>query len=126
MADTFLVACGVFRGHAVENHFVAQSAPAPDRSDAGASSHSSKALPTVWRQPPDCLQMVEPISSARFSRIAQPIATAAPIAWPIVELLAPSPPAGASHSSSLGGQKDSSAVALAIPAPPTALRPHRS
>src|ERR1044072_1270722 len=83
MGNTFSVACGVFFGHAVENSFIAQGAPASDRRSAGTWLHRQKSLRSVWGQPQNRLQMVKAIPSVWAVGLTRPIAKTGALAGPI-------------------------------------------
>src|SRR5687768_5529161 len=110
MGDIFSLSLRRFRGHAVENSFVAQGPPALGRSGAGTPSIAPTSLPPFRRQPQDGLQMVDAISSSWPSRLARSVASSAPLAPPSPSTLDQRHRPVAPASSALGRQKDSSAT----------------
>jgi len=111
MGNTFSVACGVFFGHAVENSFIAQGAPAADRRSAGTSLHRRKSLRSVWGQLQNRLQMVKAIPSVWAVRLTGPIAETSALAGPISGPLDQGYRSHAPRPTTLGRQKNSPAPA---------------
>jgi len=108
MGDIFRLSLRSFRGHAVENSFVAQGAPALGRSGAGSLSNSSGDLHSRRHQPQDRLQMAGAISSSWPSRSARSLAPSAPLAHTAFASLGPSHQSVAPPPCALGRQEDSS------------------
>ena len=124
MGDIFRLSPRYFRGHAVENSFVAQGAPALGRSGAGTSSNSSGDRPPLRRQPQNRLQMDDAISAAWLSRTARSLAPTAPLAHTLVGSVDQSHRSMAPAPAALGSQKDPASAAPRASAPARALCAH--
>ena len=116
MGDILSFSLRRFRGHAVENCFVAQGAPASGRSGAGAPSNASGHLPPLRHQPENRRQMAGAISAARAGGFARSVAPSAPLAHPIVGALDSAHRSVAPAASALGGQENSSPAPPKVPA----------